>query len=70
MLNTDLITETIPEMIGLKEAARRTGLSYGFLRRLCLSGQIVHIRCGAKFLINWQRLCDYLNRGDNRQGGD
>ena len=67
MLNADMITETIPEMIGLREAARRTGLSYGFLRRLCLSGQIVHIRAGTKFLINWQRFVDYLNRGDGMQ---
>lgn len=56
-----LNTEIIPEMIGLREAARRTGLSYGFLRRLCLSGQIVHVRAGSKFLINWQKLCDFLN---------
>lgn len=61
MLNTEIIPEMIPEMIGLKEAARRTGLSYGFLRRLCLSGQIVHVRAGSKFLINWQKLCDFLN---------
>ena len=67
MLNADMITETIPEMIGLREAARRTGLSYGFLRRLCLSGQIVYVRAGSKFLINWQRFVDYLNRGDGVQ---
>ena len=56
-----LSAEVVPEMIGLREAARRTGLSYGFLRRLCLSGQIVHVRAGSKFLINWQKLCDFLN---------
>lgn len=57
----DAVSEIVPEMVGLREAAARTGLSYGFLRRLCLSGQIVHIRCGSKFLINFQKLCDYLN---------
>lgn len=51
----------IPEMITLREASKRTGLSYDFLRRGCLSGRFVHIRSGAKFLINFGKLCDYLN---------
>lgn len=57
----DAVSDIVPEMVGLRDAAARTGLSYGFLRRLCLSGQIVHIRCGNKFLVNFQKLCDYLN---------
>lgn len=53
----------IPEMVSIKEAARRTGLSYYFLRNACLRGEIVHIRAGAKILINFNRLCEYLNTG-------
>ena len=67
MLSADMITETIPEMIGLRELERRSGYSYGFLRRLCLSGKIVHIRAGNKYLVNWQKFIDYLNRGDGVQ---
>lgn len=51
----------IPEMIPIKEAAKRTGLSYYYLRNACLRGEIVHIRAGAKILINFNRLCDFLD---------
>ena len=54
----------IPEMITLREASRRTGLSYDFLRKGCLSGQFIHIRAGSKILINFNKLCDLLNGED------
>ena len=55
-------TELVPEMITLKEASRRTGLSYDCLRKWCLHGKIVHIRIGnGKFLINFGRLVEWLN---------
>ncbi len=47
----------IPEMITLREASRRTGLSYDFLRKECLRGNIVHVRVGSgKMLINFDLL--------------
>lgn len=55
---------TIPTMVGIKEASEKTGISYDFLRKLCLQNKIVHIRTGAKFLINLEKLVEYLNRGD------
>ena len=61
--------DLVPEMITIKEASGRTGLSYDFLRKSCLNGRIVHIRIGSgKFLINWGRLVEWLNttRGDDR----
>jgi len=51
----------VPEMITLREASRRTGLSYDSLRKGCLSGKFVHIRVGAKILINFNKLIDRLN---------
>lgn len=56
-----------PEMVQLKEASARTGLSYDYLRKLCLSKKIVHVRAGAKYYINFGRLVDYLNtsRGED-----
>ena len=54
--------DCIPEMITLKDASSRTGLSYDYLRKMCLSGKIVHIRVGnGKFLINFGRLIEWLN---------
>ena len=42
--------DLIPEMIQIKEASKRTGLSYDCLRKLCLSKKIIHVRAGAKVL--------------------
>lgn len=53
----------IPEMLTIKEAAGRTGLSYDFIRKLCLQGKIVFVRTGSKYLINMGKLVDYLNSG-------
>lgn len=64
----DNIIELIPEMVTLREASDRTGLSYDWLRKLCLQGRIVHIRAGNKFLINFRKLINYLNTGDNQKG--
>ncbi|MCI8533059.1 MAG: helix-turn-helix domain-containing protein [Lachnospiraceae bacterium] len=51
----------VPEMLTIKEVARRTGLSYDFIRKMCLLGKIVHIRIGSKYLINMGKLVDFLN---------
>ena len=56
--------DMIPEMVTLKEASNRTGVSYDWLRKLCLQGKIVHIRAGSKYLLNFGKLIDYLNTGD------
>ena len=55
---------TIPEMWTLREAAQHTRLSYNYLRQLCLKGKIVHVRAGCKFLINAEKLVEFLNEGD------
>jgi excisionase family DNA binding protein len=47
-------------MISLKEAAAETGLSYEFLRRLCINGEVFCIRSGVKWLINASSLAKYL----------
>lgn len=52
------------EMVTLKEASQRTGISYDRLRKMCINHQIVHIKAGCKFLLNWERLVDYLNTGE------
>lgn len=52
-----------PEMISMREAARRTGLSYGALRKMISRGEIVYLKMGKKFLINATKLCEILNGG-------
>ena len=59
------VTEmTIPTMITIKEAAEKTGISYSRIRTLCLEGKIVHIKAGRRFLINLEKLIEYLNTGE------
>ena len=48
-------------MLSLKQAASQTGLSYYCLRNLCLENKVAHITSGTKYLINADRLEDYLN---------
>lgn len=60
----------MPKMITLREAANETGLSYDCLRKLCLKGEIVHIRSGVKFLINENKLIEYLNCSGTKRKGE
>ena len=53
--------QKLPVMKSIKEMVELTGLSYMHLRNLCLENKIVHIRAGKKYLINYDRFCDYLN---------
>ena len=50
----------VPKMIGLKEAAAVSGLSYNFLRQLCIEGVIYCIRAGSKWFINSDSLAAFL----------
>ena len=59
---------SIPEMVTINMAADRTGCSRHFVRKLCVENRIVNIRTGSKYLINFQKFCDFLN-GD-ADGGD
>lgn len=58
----------IPTMETLKTASELTGLSYDYLRKLCLQGKIVYVRAGSKYLINMEKLVDFLNRGEAAAG--
>ena len=54
----------IPKMKTLREMASLTGLSYDYIRKLCLEGRIVHIKTGKKYLVNYDRFIDFLNTGE------
>ena len=51
----------IPEMLTIAQTAERSGLSYDSIRKKCLTREIVCIRNGRKYLVNWGRFLDYLN---------
>ena len=58
---------TVPTMVTIKEASEKTGISYNRLRCLCLEKKIVYITAGYRYLINFEKLVEYLNNGDPRQ---
>lgn len=51
----------IPKMRTIAETAKETGLTENFIRRLCLTGQIVNVRAGKKYLVNLDRFIEFLN---------
>ena len=53
----------IPKMRTIKETAKETGLAYNYIRNLCLQNKIVYVRAGNKYLVNVDKLIEYLNTG-------
>lgn len=54
----------MPIMIPLKEASKISGMSYEFLRRICLQNKVRCLRSGNKWYIHREKLLEYLNGGD------
>lgn len=57
------VFSAVPTMLTIRETANRTGVSYDAIRKLCLRDEIVYIKVGKKFLINFEKFCEYLNNG-------
>ena len=51
----------VPRMRTIREAARATGLAEHHVRQLVLSGEIVAVKAGKKYLVNLDRFIEYLN---------
>jgi len=51
-------------MLPLREAAGRSGMSYEWLRKQCIAGQLPHVRVGSgkckKYLVNYEALLKRL----------
>lgn len=57
----------VPTMLTIKEVSKQTGLSYDYIRKLCLTKQITFVKAGCKFLINMEKFIDFLN-GEDQEG--
>ena len=53
---------SVPTMLSIKETAERTNLSETYIRKLVLNNKIVFVKTGKKYLVNLERLVDYLNQ--------
>lgn len=57
----------IPHMATIKETAKLFGLAEHFIRQLVIRGDIVAVRAGCKYLVNIDRLAEYLNTNTLRE---
>ena len=55
-----MITE-IPRMETIKATAKLFGLPEHFIRQKVISGEIVSVKAGCKYLVNVDRFAEYLN---------
>ena len=51
----------IPHMETIKSTAKMFGLAEHFIRRLVISGEIVAVKAGCKYLVNVDKFAEYLN---------
>ena len=65
-----MATSVMPQMLTIRETSNQSGLSYDFIRKLCMQNKIVHVRAGSKYYINFDRFVEYLNKGDGQKEFD
>lgn len=51
----------IPHMETIKAAAKLLGLPEHFVRQKVISGEIVAVKAGSKYLVNVDKFIEYLN---------
>lgn len=54
----------VPRMCSINAAAESSGLPDKFIRQLIREKKIPYVMSGTKYLVNLDRLIDYLNTGD------
>ncbi len=57
----DTTTSNRPQMLTIRETARTGILPEAALRTLVKQNKIPGVYVGCKFLVNYDRLCDWLN---------
>ena len=62
-------TDTQPLMVTIRDASKRTGCSYDFIRQKCINNEIVFVKSGNRYLINFPLFLQYLNTGDGYMKG-
>ena len=64
-MNINITEQIRPRMLTIRETARTGILPEYALRTLVRQGKIPGIQVGTKFLVNYDRLCDWLNNSGN-----
>ena len=61
------VPNDIPNMTTINETAEKTGLAKHYIRQCCINNKIIHIRCGRRILINFDKFIEFLNTGDQME---
>ena len=51
----------VPKMLSIRETAKTTGLPEYYVRQLVANNEICFVKAGRKYLINIEKLIEYLN---------
>ena len=54
----------LPRMRTIDEIAATFGLARHFVRQAVVSGKVVHVKAGKKYLINTEKFAEWLNKGE------
>lgn len=57
-------SKPLPTMRTIKQSARAAGIPEHFLRQLVKQQKVVYVKAGNRFLINFDCLIDFLNKGE------
>ena len=55
---------TLPQMRTIAQIASSFGLAKHFVRQSVVSGKVVHVKAGKKYLINAEKFAEWLNNGE------
>ena len=55
------MSRRVPHMATIKETAKLFGLAEHFIRQLAIKGEIVAVKAGCKYLVNVDKLAEYLD---------
>lgn len=56
-----------PRMKTIRQAARESGVPEHWLRQAVKDGKVVHVMAGRKALVNFDKLLEYLERGEQHE---
>ena len=54
----------MPTMLTIKETAQKSKLAEHYIRQLVAEEKITFVRAGKKYLINYEKFIDFLNKGE------
>ena len=59
-----MLENKIPHMLLPKQISVQTGIPVYRIRKWVQEGKIVHVYCGRKVLINYDKFIEFLNNGE------